>query len=105
MLAAQTYYLNADKSKVVKEGKDGEVPTDAAYLLVREGGEISDEDVEKFKLKTKEAEPEPEAPAITISGQDDPKPGEAPATEKPTVAEPEGTASKKTAKKSSKKGK
>jgi hypothetical protein len=39
-------YLNADRSKVVEEGDP-----DSAYLLVGEGGEVSDEDAKQYGLK------------------------------------------------------
>lgn len=63
-IAKQTYYLNSDKSKTVDEGSE-----DAAYLLVREGGEISDEDAEKYKVKTEKPADEPAVePNIVITG-------------------------------------
>lgn len=46
-------WLNADKSKVVAEGS-----IDAAWLLVADGGQLSDEEAAKYKLGAKaKAEP------------------------------------------------
>ena len=42
----KTYYLNADRSKAVPEDSE-----DAAYLLVREGGEIAEADAKQYGLK------------------------------------------------------
>jgi hypothetical protein len=39
-------YLTADRERVVEEGDEN-----AAYLLVAEGGELSDEEVNRYKLK------------------------------------------------------
>lgn len=49
-------YLNTDKSAVVDEDSP-----DAAFLLVAEGGVVSEEDAKKYGLKApaKAAEPEP----------------------------------------------
>jgi hypothetical protein len=41
-------WLNADKSKIVEEGS-----VESAYLLVADGGQLSDEDAAKYKLGTK----------------------------------------------------
>lgn len=54
-VSTERVFVNADRSKVAKEGSD-----EAAFLLVGEGGQISDEDAEKFGVKTTEA---PEGPA------------------------------------------
>jgi hypothetical protein len=62
--AKQTYFLNADKSKAVGEGDPA-----SAFLLVRAGGQISDEDAEKYGVELEEAKaPEPEQPSIVVSG-------------------------------------
>jgi hypothetical protein len=45
MKATKRLFVNADKSKIVEEGS-----ADAAFLLVGEGQEISDEDAEKYGL-------------------------------------------------------
>lgn len=45
MKATATVYLNQDKSKAVAEGDK-----DAKFLLVKEGSEISDADVEKYDV-------------------------------------------------------
>lgn len=44
MISSQTVYLNSDRTKAVKEGDK-----DAKFLLVREGGEISDEQAAKYE--------------------------------------------------------
>lgn len=67
-IADKTYYLNADKSKAMVAGKTDEPPEGAAFLLVREGGQVSDEDVEKYGVKTREPEAAAEEPNIVISG-------------------------------------
>lgn len=54
-VSTEKVWVNADKSKVAKEGSP-----EAAFLLVGEGGVISDEDAEKFGVKTTDA---PEGPA------------------------------------------
>lgn len=77
MIAAKTVYLNADRTKAVAEGDK-----DARSLLVREGGEISDETVAKYEgaaallggaKKAPRAEPvvETREPAVTTR---DPRP-------------------------------
>lgn len=43
MKASQTVFLTADRTRAVPEGHK-----DAQYLLVREGGEIADEQLEKY---------------------------------------------------------
>jgi hypothetical protein len=43
--AHERLYLNADKSKVVKEGDP-----DARFLLVAEGGEITDDEAREYGL-------------------------------------------------------
>lgn len=43
MISKQTVYLNADRTKAVEEGAP-----DARFLLVREGHEISEAEVEKY---------------------------------------------------------
>ena len=42
-------YLTADRKKVVEEGDE-----DAAFLLVGEGGTVSEEDANKYNLRLKE---------------------------------------------------
>lgn len=66
-------YVNADKSKVVEEDSP-----EAAFLLVGEGGTVSDEDAKKYGLKAPQRtevteveseskqEPEPENKARTM---------------------------------------
>lgn len=61
MTSSQAVFLNQDRTKAVKEGDK-----DAKFLLVREGGEISDEQAAKYegaaaligKGGSKKAEPE-----------------------------------------------
>lgn len=64
MISSQTVFLNADRTKAVKEGDK-----DAKFLLVKEGVEISEAEAAKYegaaaligKGGAKKA-PEPEAP-------------------------------------------
>jgi hypothetical protein len=75
-VADKTYYLNADKSKALpandtpKKMKEGEVfdetPDGAAYLLVREGGEVTAE-MEKYGIKGVEREEAKAEPGIVTS--------------------------------------
>lgn len=70
-IADKTYFLNADKTKTVAEDSP-----DAAYLLAREGGQVSDEDVKKYGVKTRTEKAAPaEEPNIVITGGVDSKPG------------------------------
>ncbi len=46
LTADKTYYLTADKSMVVEEGS-----AEAAFLLVAAGGQISQEEAEKYGLR------------------------------------------------------
>jgi hypothetical protein len=50
-------YVNADRSKIVEEDSP-----EAAYLLVGEGGQVSDEDAKKYGLKAPKAEAKAEEP-------------------------------------------
>jgi hypothetical protein len=59
-IAAETLFLNADKTKTVDEDSP-----DAAYLLCREGCAISDEDVEKYGVKV-----QGEAENVSEAGND-----------------------------------
>lgn len=54
-VSKDSVWVNADRTKVAKEGSD-----EAAFLLVGKGGQISDEDAEKYGVKTTDA---PEGPA------------------------------------------
>lgn len=45
-------YLNEDRTKVVEEGPE------ARYLLVNEGGELSDEEAKQYGLTAKHAKTE-----------------------------------------------
>jgi hypothetical protein len=84
-IADQTYYLNADKSKALpakpyKAPAEGETfdetPEGAAYVLVREGGPISDEDAKRYGVKTREPDaPVSEEPNIVVSGGANTGPG------------------------------
>lgn len=47
-------YLNADKTKVVEEGDP-----EAAFLLVASGGQLPEEEAEKYGLTGKKAKAEP----------------------------------------------
>lgn len=66
-------YLNVDKSKVVAEDSP-----DAAFLLVGEGGEVSDEDAKTYGLKapqrTEVTEVKPEAEAAEAEAKMEPEP-------------------------------
>lgn len=53
MIAKETLFLNADKSKAVPQGDK-----DARFLLVREGQEISEADAEKYGVKSGKHETE-----------------------------------------------
>lgn len=53
-VSKERLFLNADKSKVVKEGDP-----DAAFLLVGEGGTVDKETAEEYGLKNLSAAPEP----------------------------------------------
>lgn len=66
--ATRRYYTNADKSKLVEEGS-----TEAAYLVVGEGGEITDEMVEKYgkAIRGEAREEQAEEPGIVVSGARD----------------------------------
>lgn len=57
--AKETHFLNADKSKTVKEDSP-----DAAFLLVREGMEISEEDAKTYGVKTSDEAPDVESKAV-----------------------------------------
>lgn len=62
MQAKNRIFVNADKSKVVDEGSP-----EAAFLLVGEGGEVSDEDIEKYGLKKSDLM---EAKAVEFAPED-----------------------------------
>lgn len=66
--ADKRYYTNRDRTKLVAEGSE-----DAAYLVVGEGGEITDEMRERYGSGLKgEAREEPaEEPGIVVSGTRD----------------------------------
>jgi hypothetical protein len=61
--ADKRYYTNADRTELVPEGSP-----DAAYLVVGEGGEVTDEMAEKYGIKGKAKEAEPEKAGIVVSG-------------------------------------
>lgn len=72
LTADKTYYLNADKSKAlpaksVKEGED-ETPEGAAFLLVRAGGPISEDDATKYGVKAGSTEEATAEQNIVVSG-------------------------------------
>lgn len=76
LIADKTYYLNADKTAIVEEGSP-----DAAWLLVAEGGEIAQEEADKYGLKintpkVEEAQAEPVAEPVRRQTKRSPGPSE-----------------------------
>ena len=68
--ADKRYYTNADRTKLVPEGSE-----EAAYLVVAEGSEVTDEMREKYGIKGKAREEVAEEPGIVVSGGRDTGPG------------------------------
>lgn len=73
MIAKQTLFLNGDRTKVVVEGD-----AEARFLLVREGHEISEAEVEKYDaaelVNTKGKPPKAAEPSEHESMPDRPTP-------------------------------
>lgn len=90
-VAAETVYLNKDKTKKVKEDSE-----EAAYLLCREGCAVSDEDVEKYGVKVKKEGETVDEPNLVLSGSAD---------SGPAIVHPDESLDEADAKKASKKGK
>ncbi len=100
MISNKRIFVNKDKSKIVEEGSE-----EAAFLLVGEGAEISDEDIEKYELKKgKDYEDETEEEIANDSESESDVESKAvesaPENKAVTNAPETKTASKKAAKKS-----
>jgi len=64
-IADKSYWTNTDKSKLVEEGS-----TEAAFLVVGKGSEVTEEMAQKYGIKGEDYRPPAEEPGVMTTGDE-----------------------------------